>query len=145
MSRSRRRYLVQMLVLGLPTLAAGGTLAVLAVMLFFSRNRYIGDSESLLLLGWGLSGIVGLLGWLWLSGVYLRHGRAGLQRSGPTAWVGVAFGVLAALGVLGYIVYALASGSPWQVLGYLILGPPLLVPSAQLAWLRARPAPDVAG
>lgn len=132
----RRRYFVLALVLGLPTLAAGGTLAVMAVTVFFSRNRYLGSSESLLLLVWGLAGILGLLGWLWLSGVYLRQGRAGLRRTGPIAWVAIALGALAALGVVGFIVFALAHGSPWQVLGYLILGPPLLLPSAHLAWLR---------
>ena len=73
----RRLYFIQALVLGIPAVAAGGTLAVIAVMVFFSRNNYVGGLQSVTLLAWGLSGIVGLLAWAWLSIVYLRGGRDG--------------------------------------------------------------------
>ncbi|TGY35924.1 hypothetical protein [Stenotrophomonas maltophilia] len=131
----RRTYAVVALLLGLPTLAVGGTLSVLAFIVFFSRNSYMGTLESLALLAWGLSGILGLLGWLWLSGVYLRHGREGLRRSSPLGWIGIACGVIGALSVLVVVMRLLPQGG-WEVLGYLTAGPPLLVPSAQLAWMR---------
>ena len=131
----RRLYFIQALVLGIPTLAAGGTLAVLAVMVFFSRNRYMGGLESLALLSWGLSGVLGLLAWVWLSIVYLRCGRAGLRRTGPLGWCGIAAGSVGALVVL-VIVVRLALEDGWEPLRYLVAGPLLLIPSAQLAWLR---------
>ncbi|MFN4161963.1 MAG: hypothetical protein ACK4FW_08300 [Stenotrophomonas sp.] len=43
--------------------------------------------------------------------------------------------MLGALGVAGFIAFALVNGSPWQVLGYLVFGPLLLLPSAHLVWL----------
>ncbi|WP_422505198.1 hypothetical protein [Stenotrophomonas sp. GZD-301] len=136
----RRTYAVLALLLGLPTLAVGGTLSVLAVIVYFSRNSYMGTTESLTLLALGLSGILGLLGWLWLSGVYLRHGRAGLRRSSPLGWIGIACGVIGALIVL-VLVMRLVLQDGWALLGYLIAGPPLLIPSAQLAWMRWSGAP----
>jgi len=47
---------------------------------------------------------------------------------------------VAALGVVGLVAYNSLSGSSWRALGYLMVGPPLLVCSAHLAWLKAFPA-----
>ncbi|WP_313347815.1 hypothetical protein [Stenotrophomonas sp.] len=131
----RRLYAAQAVLLGLPTLVAGGTLSVLAVLVFFSRNNYMGGIEGMALLAWGLSGIVGLLGWLWLSSVYLRRGRDGLRQSGPLGWICIALGTVGALVVMGLVVRLVGEGG-WKDLGYLVAGPLLLVPSAQLVWMR---------
>lgn len=134
-TRQRHLYIAQALLLGIPTLAAGGTLAVVAVYVFFANNRYMGTVEGLVLLGWGLSGLSGLLGWLWLSAVYLRQGRAGLRRAGPLGWIGIALGAIGALAVMGLIGRLWWDGD-WQAVIYLVAGPLLLVPSAQLVWMR---------
>ncbi len=131
-----RLYLAQALLLGVPALLAGGGLAIMAAWTFFTRRSDMGANEGLLLLVWSLAGLCGLLGWLWLSGLYLRGGRAGLRQAGALAWTGLGLGMLGALGVAAFIAFALVNGSPWQVLGYLVFGPLLLVPSAHLLWLR---------
>lgn len=133
--RHQRLYLAQALVLGVPAVLAGGGLAILAIWAFFTRRTYMGTSEGPLLLIWSVAGLCGLLAWLWLSGVYLRRGRNGLRHAGALAWAGLGLGMLGALGVAGFIAFALVNGSPWQVLGYLVFGPLLLLPSAHLVWL----------
>lgn len=133
--RHQRLYLAQALGLGVPAVLAGGGLAILAIWAFFTRRTYMGASEGPLLLIWSVAGLCGLLAWLWLSGVYLRRGRNGLRHAGALAWAGLGLGMLGALGVAGFIAFALVNGSPWQVLGYLVFGPLLLLPSAHLAWL----------
>jgi len=42
--------------------------------------------------------------------------------------------------VVVLVIYNSLSGSSWRALGYLMVGPPLLVCSAHLAFLRAFPA-----
>jgi hypothetical protein len=133
--RHQRLYLAQALGLGVPAVLAGGGLAILAIWAFFTRRTYMGASEGPLLLIWSVAGLCGLLAWLWLSGVYLRRGRNGLRHAGALAWAGLGLGMLGALGVAGFIAFALVNGSPWQVLGYLVFGPLLLLPSAHLVWL----------
>lgn len=133
--RQQRLYLAQALVLGVPAVLAGGGLAILAIWAFFTRRTYMGASEGPLLLIWSVAGLCGLLAWLWLSGVYLRRGRNGLRHAGALAWAGLGLGMLGAFGVAGFIAFALVNGSPWQVLGYLVFGPLLLLPSAHLVWL----------
>jgi len=76
----------------------------------------------------------------WLSVVYLRTGRTALRSTGLLPWVGLGLGVVAALGVVALVAYNSLSGSSWRALGYLIVGPPLLVCSAHLLWLRTVPA-----
>lgn len=136
----RRLYIAQALLLGLPALVAGGGVAGLAVYVFFDRHGYMNNREGLFLLGWALAGVCGLLGWAWLSVVYLRRGRTALRSTGPLPWVGLGLGVLAALGVVVLVMYNSVSGSSWRALGYLMVGPPLLVCSAHLAFLRAFPS-----
>lgn len=133
--RHQRLYLAQALGLGVPAVLAGGGLAILAIWAFFTRRTYMGAGEGPLLLIWSVAGLCGLLAWLWLSGVYLRRGRNGLRHAGALAWAGLGLGMLGALGVAGFIAFALVNGSPWQVLGYLVFGPLLLLPSAHLVWL----------
>lgn len=133
--RHQRLYLAQALGLGVPAVLAGGGLAILAIWAFLTRRTYMGASEGPLLLIWSVAGLCGLLAWLWLSGVYLRRGRNGLRHAGALAWAGLGLGMLGALGVAGFIAFALVNGSPWQVLGYLVFGPLLLLPSAHLVWL----------
>jgi hypothetical protein len=136
----RRLYIAQALLLGVPALVAGGGVAGLALYVFFDRHGYMANREGLFLLTWALAGVCGLLGWAWLSVVYLRRGRAALRSTGMLPWVGLGLGVVAALGVVALVAYNSLSGSSWRVLGYLVVGPPLLVSSAHLLWLRAVPA-----
>lgn len=138
-TRQRRLYIVQALLLGLPGALAGGGVAALAIYTFFDKHRYMGSGEGLFLLCWALSGLAGVLGWAWLSGVYLRRGRAALRQTGMLPWMGLGLGALAALGVVCLVGYASVSGSSWRVLAYLLLGPPLLACSAHLLWLRVFP------
>ncbi|WP_426805593.1 hypothetical protein [Stenotrophomonas sp. SrG] len=136
----RRLYIAQALLLGLPALVAGGGVAGLALYVFFDRHGYMANREGLFLLGWALAGVCGLLGWAWLSVVYLRRGRTALRSTGLLPWVGLGLGVVAALGVVALVAYNSLSGSSWRALGYLIVGPPLLVCSAHLLWLRTVPS-----
>lgn len=92
--------MVVVLLLGLFMLVVGGILLVLVVIVFFFCNSYMGIFESLVLLVWGLLGIFGLLGWLWLSGVYLWYGCEGLCCSSLLGWIGIVCGVIGVLSVL---------------------------------------------
>lgn len=132
----RRIYIAHGLLFGLPALLAGGLVAGFGVYTFLTRSAFMRGDEGTVLFLWSAAGLAGLVGWLWLSVCYLRQGRAALRHTRALPWIGLALGGLAALGVVGYIGFAWATGSPWQVLGYLLLGPPLLVPAAHLAWLR---------
>ncbi|HEL2979440.1 TPA: hypothetical protein UMB92_002294 [Stenotrophomonas maltophilia] len=135
------------LLVGLPTAAAGGTGAVLGLMVVLDGKYLTGDEHTLLLL-WSLAGIIGLLAWLWLSGVFLWRGLAGLRQSPIAVWVGLALGGLAALGVVAATLYFTFKQGEISTLGFLGFGPPLLVMAGHLAWLRwgrAAPAPTTAG
>lgn len=134
-----RLYLAQCLLLGLPAMLAGGGVAGFAIYAFVIRHGFMRGSEGAALFLWSAAGMVGLLGWMWLSLRYLRQGRQGLRQSRPWAWCALLFGCLAALGVVVVVAVSLFAGSPWQVLGYLVLGVPLLLPAAHLAWLRRAP------
>ena len=79
------------LLVGLPTVAAGGTGAVLGLMVVWDGKYLTGDEHTWLLL-WSSAGIIGLLSWLWLSGLFLWRGVAGLRQSPVVAWVGLALG-----------------------------------------------------
>lgn len=131
----KRMVAVGGLVLGLPALAAGGTVAMLGLMVAMD-GKYLSGNEPTLLLLWSLGGIIGLLSWLWLSGVFLRRGRDGLRQSSPAAWVGLLLGVLAALAVVAVTLHLAFKDGEFALLSYLGLGPPFLLPAAHLAWLR---------
>ncbi|TDV29386.1 hypothetical protein [Stenotrophomonas sp. CC22-02] len=131
----KRMVAVGGLVLGLPALAAGGTVAALGLMVAMD-GKYLSGNEPTLLLLWSLGGIIGLLSWLWLSGVFLRRGLDGLRQSSPVAWVGLLLGVLAALAVVAVTLHLAFKDGEFALLSYLGLGPPFLLPAAHLAWLR---------
>ncbi len=129
----RRRYIALALVFGLPGLAGGGIFAVLGVWVGMTASGYFGAGTKALFATWGLAGCLGLLAWLWLSAVYLRHGGDGLRRSGCWPWAGLALGALAALPMLVLGVWH-ATGGNTEGWAMLLLGPPLLVP----AWALLR-------
>nr|WP_247650415.1 hypothetical protein [Stenotrophomonas maltophilia] len=79
------------LLVGLPTVAAGGTGAVLGLMVVWDGKYLTGDEHRLLLL-WSSAGILGALSWLWLSGLFLWRGVTGLRHSPVVAWVGLGGG-----------------------------------------------------
>ncbi|HEL3810570.1 MULTISPECIES: hypothetical protein [Stenotrophomonas] len=134
------------LLVGLPTVAAGGTGAVLGLMVVWDGKYLTGDEHRILLL-WSSAGIIGLLSWLWLSGLFLWRGVTGLRQSPVVAWIGLALGGLAALGVVAATLYFTFKRGEISTLAFLGFGPPLLVMAGHLAWLRwaraasAPPAP----
>lgn len=81
----KRGMAIAGLLVGLPTVAAGGTGAVLGLMVVWDGKYLTGDEHTLLLL-WSSAGIIGLLSWLWLSGLFLWRGVAGLRQSPVAAW-----------------------------------------------------------
>ncbi len=123
------------LLVGLPTAAAGGTGAVLGLMVVWDGKYLTGDEHTLLLL-WSTAGIIGLLSWLWLSGLFLWRGLAGLRDSPVVAWVGLALGGLAALAVVAATLYFTFKHGEISTLAFLGFGPPLLVMAGHLVWLR---------
>nr|KAJ9632682.1 hypothetical protein H2204_007769 [Knufia peltigerae] len=132
----KRLYIAQCLLLGLPALVAGGGVAGFGIYTFLIRHGLMRGDEGAVLFLWASAGVAGLLAWLWLSIRYLRRGRDGLRHTARIPWIGLALGAMAALAVIGVVLFSLFAGSPWQVLGYLVLGVPLLLPSAHLVWLR---------
>jgi hypothetical protein len=115
-------------------MAGGGTFAAIGVWVAFVEPAYLDRASRLLIGGWGAAGLIGVGGWLWLSGRYLRHGRAGLQDSGRWAWGALAIGALAAVAVVGMAFWQ-ATESP-MALVLLLAGPPLMLPAVMLVRLR---------
>ncbi|MCS4236443.1 hypothetical protein [Stenotrophomonas sp. BIGb0135] len=132
--RQRRTYAVLALVTGILGMAGGGTLAVIGVWVAFVEPAYLDRASRLLLGGWGAAGLIGIAGWLWLSGCYLRHGRDGLRASGRWAWAALWLGMLASVPVVGMAVWH-ATESPLGLV-LLLAGPPMALPAARLVQLR---------
>ncbi|WP_142807234.1 hypothetical protein [Stenotrophomonas maltophilia] len=123
------------LLVGLPTAAAGGTVAVLG-LIYLVDGKYLAGNESTVIALWSLAGLLGLLSWMWLTGLFLWRGRDGLRQSPLVAWIGLLLGTLAALGVVAATLYFTFKHGEITTLGFLGLGPPLLVMAGHLAWLR---------
>ncbi|MBN5029488.1 hypothetical protein JY419_08625 [Stenotrophomonas maltophilia] len=128
-------YTALAVLFGLPSLAMGGIVAAMFLvhgLQSFGRN----SDPNLVLLAWGLAGVVGCLAWLWLSAGYLLQGRAGLQVRAVWWWL-LLVGGLAALPVLWLAAWAgfQEGGSALEVL---LLGPSMLVPAAMLVWIKRR-------
>lgn len=134
--RQRRIYAVLALITGILGLAGGGTLAVIGLWVAFVEPAFLDRASRLLIGGWGGAGLLGVVGWLWLSGRYLRAGRIGLRDSGPWPWAALGIGALAALAVVGMALWQ-ATASPMALL-LLLAGPPLLLPAVMLVRLRHR-------
>ncbi|HDS1145690.1 MULTISPECIES: hypothetical protein [Stenotrophomonas] len=137
MDERRLKYLYTALavVFGLPSLAMGGMVAAMFLLLglqSFGRN----SDPNLVLLSWGLAGVAGCPAWLWLSAGYLLQGRAGLQVRTMWWWL-LLMGGLAALPVLGLAAWA-GFQEGHTALELLLLGPSMLVPAAMLVWLKRR-------
>ena len=135
--RQRRCYAVLALVCGIVGLAGGGSFAALGVWFSVVEPAYLGRASRLWIGGWGGAGLIGIAAWLWLSGRYLRHGRAGLRDSTVWPWLGLGLGALAALAVVGISLWQAFKGSP-AALMLLLIGPPVLPPAAALSFLRWR-------
>lgn len=123
------------LLVGLPTAAAGGTVAVLG-LIFVMDGKYLSGNEPAVIVLWSLAGLLGLLCWMWLTGLFLWRGRDGLRQSPLVAWIGLLLGALAALAVVAATLYLTFTQGEISTLALLGLGPPLLVMAAHLAWLR---------
>lgn len=126
------------LVAGLVGLAGGGTPAVIGVWIALVEPSFLDLGRRWLIGGWGAAGLIGSIGWLWLSACYLRRGRAGLRERSAWPWLALGIGVLAALAVVAGSLWMLLSESPAALL-LLLLGPPLLLPTLMLLQLRRRP------
>jgi len=136
--RQRRTYAVLALVCGIVGMAGGGTFAAIGVWVAWVDPAYLDRASRLVIGGWGAAGLIGIVGWLWLSGRYLRKGRTGLRDAGPWPWAALGLGVLAALAVVGMAFWQ-AAASP-MALVLLLAGPPMLPCAAHLLWLRRQPA-----
>jgi hypothetical protein len=136
--RQRRIYAVLALICGIVGMAGGGTFAAIGVWVAWVEPAYLDRASRLVIGGWGAAGLIGIVGWLWLSGRYLRNGRTGLRDAGPWPWAALGLGVLAALAVVGMAFWQ-AVASP-MALVLLLAGPPMLSCAAHLLWLRRQPA-----
>lgn len=132
--RQRRTYAVLALICGIVGMAGGGTFAAIGVWVAFVEPAYLDRTSRLLIGGWGSAGLIGVLGWLWLSSRYLRAGRTGLRDSGPWPWAALGLGALAAVAVVGMAFWQAAASPTALVL--LLAGPPLLLPAVMLVRLR---------
>ncbi|MDA5342041.1 hypothetical protein [Stenotrophomonas maltophilia] len=138
MDERRLKYLYAALAVlfGLPSLAMGGMVAVMFLVLGLQQSLGRNTEPNVVLLVWGLGGVAGCLAWLWLSAGYLLQGRAGLQVRTVWWWLLLAGG-LAALPVIALAVSAgFQEGS--TALEIVLLGPSMLVPAAMLLWLKRR-------
>ncbi len=131
---ARATFAVVALLLGAPTVVVGGWLASLG--LFFGlAGLASGDDHSLLLMVWGLAGLVGLVAALVLSVAYVHGGRASLRRRSWPWWPALLAGIAAAAVWLQAIVPP--GRGEWLVLA----AGPLLIPVA-LALLVLRWSAD---
>jgi hypothetical protein len=135
--RQRRTYAVLALVCGIVGMAGGGTFAAIGVWVAFVEPAYLDRASRLVIGGWGAAGLIGIVGWLWLSGRYLRHGRDGLLASGPWAWTALWMGMLASVPVVGMAFWHAAESPMGLIL--LLAGPPMAWPAVRLVQLRRTP------
>lgn len=127
---ARATFAVAALALGTPTLVFGGWLAT--VGLFYGLTGMLSGHEgSLLLMLWGLAGLVGLVAALTLSVSYVHGGRASLRRRAWPWWPALLTGMAAAGPWLSTI-----GGTGGDVLVPLLAGPLLLPVALVLALLR---------
>ncbi|MBX3725749.1 MAG: hypothetical protein KF823_07505 [Xanthomonadales bacterium] len=92
---ARTTFAVAALALGAPTVVFGGWLA--SVGLFYGlAGAMSGDAGSLLLMLWGLAGLVGVIAALTLSVSYVHGGRASLRRRAWPWWPALLAGMAAA-------------------------------------------------
>jgi len=144
----KRWYLLECLLLGLPALIVSGLLIGLVLVIAVTEPGFERDNRSLIALAWSMTGLVGVIAWVWLSWRYLRWGRSALQETPAFPWLMLMSGVVAAPPVLAVSImvllaeaHGLMGGSAfrlphWQTLCLPLAGPPLLLPAAHLAWLR---------
>ena len=132
----KRLHLLQALLFGLPGLLLGGTVALVGVYSGLMQETRL--LSRLLLVCWGAAGALGIVAWLHIGAGFLLQGRPGLQAVGRLWWSLLALGALAAVpaAVLGLVV---GLTERMEGFGLLLFGPPLLLPTAHLAWLRWRP------
>jgi len=128
---AQKRRIALALLLGIPIIAVTGTLSVLGLGAF---ARYLTVLQWL----WAGAGLVGLMAWLLLSGLFLWRGQSGLRAAPWFVWSGLLLGALAAVAMVAVAVSLAFMSGDWTSLGLLALGPPLLLPAAHLAWLRWR-------
>ena len=82
-------YLLEAVLLGVPTALVGGLYSVVAVIVA------VGGKGALALVLLGAGGIAGIVGWLRLSVAYLFRGLPGLRACARGWWVGLLAGIAA--------------------------------------------------
>lgn len=122
------------LLVGLFIVVVGGMGVVLGLMVVWDGKYLMGDEYMWLLL-WLLVGIIGLLLWLWLSGLFLWCGVDGLCYFLVVVWVGLGVGVLVVLGVVVVMLYFIFKYGEIFILGFFGFGLLLLVMVGYLVWL----------
>ncbi|HEY0504349.1 MAG TPA: hypothetical protein VGD42_12760 [Lysobacter sp.] len=142
-------YALEVLVIGLPTLALAIPTLFLGVVLTVAAMATSGPAAWWELVTSGSSqdaaqvaawlalivgGIVGLASWFVLSGLYLSGGRAALREVGGHWWFALAAGVAVVVGLLCWM--------GWDEIRKLrlswFLGPALVLPALHLFYLRLR-------
>lgn len=135
---ARATFAVAALLVGAPTVVFGGWLAT--VGLFYGLGGLMsGHGSSLVLMLWGLAGLVGLAAALTLSVAYVHGGRASLRRRSWPWWPALLAGIAAASVWLQAILPLRESEWPALAAG------PLLIPVALallvLRWSARGPSP----
>src|SRR2546427_8346964 len=90
-------------------------------------GKYLSGNEPTVIVLWSLAGLLGLLSWMWLTGLFLWRGRDRLRQSPCVAWIGLLLGTFAALGVVAATLYFTFKHGEITTLAFFGLGPPLLV------------------
>jgi len=146
----KRLYLLECLLLGVPGLIVSGLVIGFVLLMAVIDSGFEHDNRSLMAFAWSMTGLAGVIAWVWLSWLYLRRGRSALQETPAFPWLMLMLGVAAALPALAVSIkvllaeaYGLMRGSAfrlshWQILFLPLGGPPLLLPAAHLAWLCRR-------
>ncbi|QDH70978.1 hypothetical protein [Marilutibacter alkalisoli] len=136
-TRQRLLYAALALLAGLPGLLFGGAVALLGVYAGLVEPGRGTLPVRIVLSGWGLAGLAGALAWLWLSAAFLMQGKSGLRGTASVWWWLLLAGVLTTLPVVALASW-LALTQDGEALSLLLLGPPLLLPTALLwHWRRA--------
>lgn len=142
-------YALEVLVIGLPTLALSIPTLLFGFLLAvgLATEREPAQWMELLKGGWSYAtteaaawmtavsgGIVGLIAWFVLSGVYLTGGRAALREVGGHWWFALGAGIAVVVWLLCWM--------GWDGIRSLrlswFLGPALVLPALHLVYLRLR-------
>ncbi|WP_313204737.1 hypothetical protein [Stenotrophomonas sp.] len=96
----KRLYLLECLLLGVPGLIVSGLVIGFVLLMAVIDPGFEHDNRSLMAFAWSMTGLAGVIAWVWLSWLYLRRGRSALQETPAFPWLMLMLGVAAALPAL---------------------------------------------